>query len=124
MASKSPINGQPTPRGKPFTSETAREARRKRTEKEQARVSVSEPVLRMLGEKIKAKDGSEMTAAEGIARKIIGLALSGNKDMINLVLALLGETPSTKVEVATIDPDVAVDVEKLVKEAAGNGVPE
>lgn len=124
MASKSPINGQPTPRGKPFTSETAREARRKRTEKEQARVSVSEPVLRMLGEKIKAKDGTEMTAAEGIARKIIGLALGGNKDMINLVLAFLGETPTAKVEVSAIDPAVAADVEKLVREAAADVIPE
>lgn len=122
MAS-SPINGQPTPRGKPFTSETAREARRKRTEKDRAKVSIVEPVLKQLGEKITAKDGTTMTVAEGIARQIIKMALSGNKDMINLVLALLGETPAAKVEVSAIDPDVAIDVEKLVKEAAGDVIP-
>lgn len=81
-------------------------------------------MLKQLGEKITAKDGTTMTVAEGIARQIIKMALSGNKDMINLVLALLGETPAARVEVSAIDPDVAIDVEKLVKEAAGDVIPE
>lgn len=92
----SPVNGQPVPRGKPFTSESAREARRKRTEKEQEQKSITEAFKKCMNGTFTDKNGRTMTGAEVIANSIITGAVNGNAKMVEIALALVGETPSYK----------------------------
>jgi len=101
----SPVNGQPLPRGKPFTSESAREARRKRTEKEQQTKSITEAFKKRMNEEFKdAKTGRTMTGAEIIADSIIKGANNGNAKMVEIALALMGETPAKKIDLGVDDP--------------------
>ena len=98
----SPVNGQPTPRGKPFTSESAREAARKRNEKAAAQKSITAAFLRYMGEVVvKEKDGTELTGAQAVAMSIINGAYRGNAEMVKIALSLTGETPSTKIQINT-----------------------
>ena len=96
----SPINGQPLPRGRPFTSETARAARQKRTKKEQEQHSITEAFRRRRNEVFTdARTGRKMTGAEIIADSIIKGANAGNANMVKLALDLMGETPKLTVSV-------------------------
>lgn len=98
----SPVNGQPTPRGRQFTSETAREARRKRTEKENNRKSITAAFMQYMSEYVAKDDqGNQITGAQAIARSIIKGASKGNAEMVKIALAICGETPSTKITVDT-----------------------
>lgn len=97
----SPVNGQPLPRGRPFTSESAREARRKRTEKEAKQKSIAAAFLQYMGEiVVTEKNGTDLTGAQAIAKSIIRGAMKGNAEMVKIALALTGETPSTKITIA------------------------
>lgn len=97
----SPINGQPPPRGKPFTSETAREARRKRAEQEQAQKSITKAFqARMSHVFTDPKTGQQRTGAEIIADSIIKGAMNGNAKMVEIALDIMGETPTKRIEVA------------------------
>ena len=96
----SPINGQPLPRGRQFTSETAREARRKRAEKEKAQKSITEAFkARMLHVFTDPKTGQQRTGAEIIADSIIKGAANGNAKMVEIALDIMGETPVKRYEV-------------------------
>lgn len=96
----SPVNGQPLPRGRPFTSETAREARRRRSEKEAKQKSIAAAFLQYMGEiVVTEKNGAELTGAQAIAKSIIRGAMKGNAEMVKIALALTGETPSTKITI-------------------------
>lgn len=96
----SPISGAPTPRGTPFTSNTARIARQKRTEKEQAQKSITAAFLKYMGEIVAVeKDGTQLTGAQAIAKSIIRGATKGNAEMVKIALALTGETPTAKIEI-------------------------
>lgn len=98
----SPVNGQPLPRGRQFTSETAREAARKRNEKLKAQKSITAAFLKYMGEVVATDDkGKPMTGAEAIARSIIKGASKGSAEMVKIALALCGETPSAKVEISS-----------------------
>lgn len=96
----SPINGQPLPRGKPFTSETAREAARKSNEKQAAQRSITAAFkARMLHVFTDPKTGQQRTGAEIIADSIIKGAANGNAKMVEIALDIMGETPTKKYEV-------------------------
>lgn len=96
----SPVNGQPLPRGRPFTSESAREARRRRSEKEAKQKSIAAAFLQYMGEVVVTeKNGTEITGAQAIAKSIIRGAMKGNAEMVKIALALTGETPSTKITI-------------------------
>ena len=104
----SPINGQPLPRGRQFTSETAREARRKRTEKEQAAKSITAAFLQYMGECVaEDKDGNKLTGAQAIAKSIIKGAMKGNAEMVKIALSLCGETPK-------IDENELIDAVRVI----------
>lgn len=119
----SPVNGQPLPRGKPFTSESAREARRKRTEKEQQTKSITEAFKKRMNEEFKdAKTGRTMTGAEIIADSIIKGANNGNAKMVEIALALMGETPVKKVDLGMDDPLVLML--EMWEKAANDSKPE
>lgn len=97
----SPVNGQPVPRGRKFTSETASEAARKGHEKRAAKKSISKAFAQLMGEPVLTdKNGRTYTGAEAIANAIIKGAVNGNAKMVEIALALAGETPSVKVTVA------------------------
>lgn len=93
----SPVNGQPVPRGPKFTSETARKAREKRTQKEQAQKSITAAFLQYMVEVVaKDKDGTQITGAQAIAKSIIRGAAKGNAEMVKIALAITGETPGAE----------------------------
>ena len=96
----SPINGQPLPKGRPFTSETAREAARKSNAKQAAQRSITEAFkARMLHVFTDPKTGQQRTGAEIIADSIIKGAANGNAKMVEIALDIMGETPTKKYEV-------------------------
>lgn len=97
----SPVNGQPVPRGRKFTSETAREAQKKRSENARAKKSITAAFQSMMNEVVTVdKSGREYTGAQAIARAIINGAMHGNAKMVEIALALCGETPSVRVTVS------------------------
>ena len=95
MANKpvSPINGQPLPRGKQFTSETAREAARKSAEVRAQKKSIANEFKKRMNQTFRDELGNEMTGAEIIAQSIIKGANNGNAKMVEIALGLMGERP-------------------------------
>lgn len=90
MAKVSPVNGQPVPRGRPFTSESAREANRARTEKHRARASVIASVQKKLSEVVGGRAGDNKGGGGG-GRDPCRDPMAGNVKMIELLLAIIGE---------------------------------
>lgn len=93
----SPLNGQPVPRGRPFTSETAKKAREHKTKKDKAKKSITAAFLRYMVEVVVTeKDGTQLTGAQAIAKSIIRGAAKGNAEMVKIALAITGETPGAE----------------------------
>lgn len=109
---KSPVNGQPLPRGKPFTSESAREARRKRTEIDTERRSIAREFRKRLNQTFQDDKGNQMTGAEIIAQSIIQGANNGNAKMVEIALALIGEKPAENVNVNMPDPSIMDEIRR------------
>ena len=102
----SPVNGQPLPRGKPFTSETAREARRKRAEEEADRRSIAEAFKKNMRELYTITvDGKvkQFTGAEIIANSIMKACNKGNANAMNIALSLMGEKPAENINIVSAD---------------------
>lgn len=93
----SPINGQPLPRGKPFTSETAREARRKRMEKEAQKASITKAFIALMNKEFVDGSGNTRNGAEIIAESILSGATKGIPKMVEIALDITGEKPALKV---------------------------
>lgn len=108
----SPVNGQPLPRGKPFTSETAREARQKRTQEEKERRSIAAAFKKNMNQVFRNDKGEEMTGAEIIAQSIIKGANNGNAKMVEIALGLLGEKPAEIVNVNMPDPAIMEEIRR------------
>ena len=89
----SPVNGQPVPRGRQFTSETAREARAKRTAKERQAKSIKEAFVALMEREFTDEKGLTKTGAELMAQAILKGAVNGNAKMVDIALALMDETP-------------------------------
>lgn len=122
----SPVNGVPTPRGKPFTSESAREAARRGQEKRAAKKSITAAFMQYMTEIVtKDEDGTPLTGAQAIAKSIIRGATKGNAEMVKIALAITGETPAVKVEaVSVVDDATREEVKALLDEIenrAGEG---
>lgn len=114
----SPINGIPLPKGRPFTSETAREARRKRTNIEKDRRSIAESFKKNMAELHNVRDGKgniiQKTGAEIIAESIMKACDKGNANAMNIALALLGEKPAEKVAIMAPSSEVIKNVEEAL----------
>lgn len=108
----SPVNGQPLPKGRQFTSESAREARRKRTAKDKERASIANAFRENLQKIFTNKNGTEMTGAEIIAQSIFKGADNGNAKMVEIALALIGEKPAENVNISMGDPSVMEEVRR------------
>lgn len=113
----SPINGQPLPRGKPFTSDSAREARQKRTKADSERASIAEAFRKQMRETFMVHDKRtgkqvEKTGAEVIADSIIQACSKGNANAMNIALGLLGEKPAESVNVNMPDPAIMEEIRR------------
>ena len=99
----SPRNGQPLPRGKPFTRETAREAAQKRHANEAERRSIADAFRRCMQDTFTDKDGNEFTGAELIAAAIMDGAATGNAKLVEIALGLMGEKPVDAISISKPD---------------------
>lgn len=108
----SPINGQPLPRGKPFTSETAREAAQKSNKIQSERKSIAAAFKKNMNQIFRNDKGEEMTGAEIIAQSIIKGANNGNAKMVEIALGLLGEKPAEVVNVNMPDPAIMEEIRR------------
>lgn len=97
----SPINGQPVPRGRPFTSETAREAAQKSNEKQALEKSLRECLLRELAKTRETKDGRKITGREALCEAAVIMALK-NPKYWELIRDTIGEKPTDKVDINSI----------------------
>ena len=118
---KSPINGQPLPRGKPFTSDTAREARQKRTKMDAEKRSIAQEFRKRMNETFRDEYGNELTGAAIIAQSIIKGANNGNAKMVEIALALMGEKPAETIVVSNVDAGIIAEVERMVSGDTGTG---
>lgn len=92
---RSPINGQPVPPPRKLTSELASELAQKSAESRRRKKCITEAFLKLLTEQFTdAKSGKTHTGAEILANSILKGANNGNPKMVEIALALNGETPS------------------------------
>lgn len=112
----SPVNGQPLPRGKPFTSESAREARRKRTLNEQENRSIIKEFRKRMSQSFTDDKGNQMTGAEIIAQSIIKGANNGNAKMVEIALELMGEKPADNINVSFTDPNIMAEIRRRMED--------
>ena len=108
----SPRNGQPLPRGKPFTSDTAREAARKSNKAQAERRSIAKEFRKRMNQTFRDEEGNEMTGAEIIAQSIIKGANNGNAKMVEIALGLMGEKPAENVNVNMPDPSIMDEIRR------------
>ena len=105
----SPVNGQPLPRGKPFTSETAREAGRKGGRKAginiRQRKTLREDLLKVLMDmEIPQKDTGKMVPVqEALSIAMVKAALNGNVRAYEIIRDTVGEKPAENVNIVTSD---------------------
>lgn len=116
----SPVNGQPLPKGRPFTSESAREARRKRTNVDMERRSIAESFKKNMSELHTVTDKRtghqvQKTGAEIIADSIMAACNKGNANAMNIALALMGEKPAESLNINTPDPAVMEEVRAFLE---------
>lgn len=114
----SPVNGQPLPRGKPFTRESAREAAQKSNQMQKERRSIAAEFRKKINETFTDDSGNRMSGAEIIAVSIIKGANNGNAKMVEIALGLLGEKPAETVNVNMPDPSVMDEIRRRMGEEA------
>jgi hypothetical protein len=114
----SPVNGQPLPYGKRFTSETAREARAKRTNIDRERRSIAQAFMKNMSELHEMRDRNgkivQKTGAEIIAESIMVACNKGNANAMNIALGLMGEKPAEKIAISAPNADVIRNVEEAL----------
>lgn len=114
----SPINGQPLPKGRQFTSETAREARAKRTNIDAERRSIAQAFRKNMLEVHEMRDRNgkivQKTGAEIIAESIMVACNKGNANAMNIALGLMGEKPAEKIAISAPDADIIKNVEEAL----------
>lgn len=108
----SPINGQPLPRGRQFTSETAREAAKKSNEKQALKRSLKDCLLKELGKSRVMKDGRELTGREAMCEAAVAMSLK-NPRFWELIRDTIGEKPADNVNLAnSFDGEVVVSMKR------------
>lgn len=108
----SPRNGNPVPRGKPYTSETAREAALKSSKVRAEKRSIAQEFRKRINQTFKDENGNEMTGAAIIAQSIIKGANNGNAKMVEIALALIGEKPAENVNINMADPSIMEEIRR------------
>lgn len=115
---RSPRNGQIVPKGRTFTSETAREAQRKSVKVKEERKSIAQAFRKSMLEvhEMRDKKGNivEKTGAEIIAESIMVACNKGNANAMNIALGLMGEKPAEKIAISAPNTDVIKNVESVL----------
>jgi len=116
----SPVNGQPVPKGKPFT---AGDPRAKEAQKRSAIAQREKGDLRKLcqiwmeTEVGTDKDGNKITGGQMMVRVAVKEVAKGNPRFWELLRDTAGFKPVDRVMMAEVDPGVIEEVEQMVKEA-------
>lgn len=93
----SPVNGQPLPRGKPFTKddERAKNAGKRSGKARGERKTLREDLLALLREEITDKNsGRTMGTQAALSAALIKQALSGNTKAYEIIRDTIGEKPT------------------------------
>lgn len=98
---KSPVNGQPTPRGKPFTTESARECAQKSHEVQRENGMIRNALLRELAKLKTTKDGREISGVDAMAESAIAMAMK-NPRFWELVRDSIGEKPTDNLNINSV----------------------
>lgn len=123
----SPVNGQVLPRGRPFTSETAREAGKKGGRKAginiKARKTLREELLNVLTEMLIPEKGSgkNVPVQEALSVSLIRAALSGNVRAFEIIRDTIGEKPIENVTLVTSNFSALDDAFKTLQSASERG---
>ena len=99
---------------KPFTSESAREARRIRTARDKANASVQEEFKKLVNEYQTDKSGKQILGAEILAKSLFKGCVNGNIKAIELALLIMGEKPAEKFVISAPDREVIDRVESAL----------
>ena len=111
---KSPLNGQPLPRGTPFTKddERAANAGRKSGQKRAELRTLKEELLMLLAEEKPGKDGKPMTVQAGITSSLVAQAVKGNVRAYEIIRDTIGQKPMEQVEVFTPKAEAVLQLER------------
>lgn len=112
----SPVNGQPVPKGTPFTSENSREMQKKGQKTIKEKRSIANAFRERLTAEFTDDKGNKMTGAEIIAMSIFKGANNGNAKMVEIALGLLGEKPAETVNVNMPDPSIMEEIKKRMEQ--------
>lgn len=102
----SPVNGQPLPRGKPFTKddERAKNAGKRSGKARGERKTLREDLLTLLREEITdKKSGRVMETQAALSAALIKQALSGNTKAYEIIRDTIGEKPIDNVNIISAD---------------------
>lgn len=114
---RSPINGVPLPKGKPFEpGERAREIGKrggqKTQEKKKELRTLKEELLMLLAEEKPGKDGKPMTVQAGITSSLVAQAVKGNIRAYEIIRDTIGQKPMEQVEVFTPKAEAVLQLER------------
>jgi len=119
----SPVNGQPVPKGKPFTAgdPRAKECQAKSTIVQKEKGDLRRLCQMWMEEEVATgKDGEKITGGQMMVRVAVKEVAKGNPRFWELLRDTAGYKPVDKVMVADVEPAVIAEVEQMVREA-GNG---
>ena len=88
--------------------ENVRTGRRKQIAKEKEIEKTVDIVTRILQKLVKDKQGNELSAKEAMLLALLQRALKGEIKAIELIIKLIGEMPSDKIDVKTLGFNVMV----------------
>ena len=116
---KSPINGAELPVGKPFKQgeqqrEIARRGGQARQRKRKQLCTLREQLEMLLAEERTDKNGKVTTVQAGMTAALVKAAFEGNTKAYEIIRDTIGQKPSEKVEVSTIDKNVVDDVDSFL----------
>lgn len=106
---RSPVNGQPLPRGRPITSESAGELAQKSHEAKKENGTIRNALLRELAKTKRMKDGRELTGWEAMAEAAVVMSVK-NPRFWELVRDTIGEKPVDNMNLNMTPPTIIDDV--------------
>lgn len=117
---RSPINGQPVPEGKKFTTgdSRAREMQLRGVEAKKARKSLREELIMLLETEIK-KDGKTTSYQKAASAALIKAAVRGNTRAFEVIRDTIGEKPVENVNF--VMPDYTALDDAFSKIESGDG---
>lgn len=116
----SPVNGQPVPKGRPFTTgdPRAKEAQLKGVQAKKEKADLRRLCQLWMEEEVgTGKDGEKITGGQMMVRVAVKEVAKGNPKFWELLRDTAGFKPVDKVMVAEVDPAVIDEVEAIVRDA-------